>query len=165
MIPGNFEGAAVMHTQSTDKHVVIVGGGFAGLGCARGLARQRGVRVTLLDRNNYHQFQPMLYQVATSQLAPADVPFSLRKAFLRADNVDPKLAEAVSIDPAARAVATKTGEVYQGDYLVLAAGSQANFFKTPGAEQHAFPLYSLDDAERLRSRILQVFEDADRDRS
>src|SRR5215469_104411 len=154
-----------MHTESTDKHVVIVGGGFAGLGCARALARRRGVRVTLLDRNNYHQFKPMLYQVATSQLAPGDVAVSLRKAFLRAENVDLKLAEAVSIDPAARAVATKTGEVYQGDYLVLAAGSQLNFFSTPGAEQHAFPLYSLDDAERLRARVLQVFEDADRDRS
>jgi NADH:ubiquinone reductase (H+-translocating) len=154
-----------MHTESTDKHVVIVGGGFAGLGCARALARRRGVRVTLLDRNNYHQFKPMLYQVATSQLAPADVAFSLRKVFLRAENVDLKLVEAVSIDPAARAVATKTGEVYQGDYLVLAAGSQPHFFATPGAEQHAFPLYSLDDAERLRTRILQVFEDADRDKS
>jgi NADH dehydrogenase len=154
-----------MHTESTDKHVVIVGGGFAGLGCARALARRRGVRVTLLDRNNYHQFQPMLYQVATSQLAPADVALSLRKVFLRADNVDLKLAEAVSADPAARAVATRTGEVYRGDYLVLAAGSRPNFFKTPGAQQHALPLYSLDDAERLRSRILQVFEDADRNRS
>src|SRR6516162_8276949 len=101
-----------MHTESTDKHVVIVGGGFAGLGCARALARRRGVRVTLLDRNNYHQFQPMLYQVATS-----DVAYSLRKVFLRAENVDLKLAEAVSVDPEARAVATKTGEVYRGDYL------------------------------------------------
>src|SRR5215510_15327727 len=127
-----------MQAESRDKHVVIVGGGFAGLGCARALARRRGVRVTLLDKNNYHQFQPMLYQVATSQLAPADVAFSLRKVFLRAENVDLKLAEAVSIDPAARAVATKTGEVYQGDYLVLAAGSQPNFVKTPGADQHSF---------------------------
>jgi NADH dehydrogenase len=154
-----------MHTEKADKHVVIVGGGFAGLGCGRALARRRGVRVTLLDRNNYHQFQPMLYQVATSQLAPADVALSLRKVFTRAENVNLKLAEVVSIDPAAQAVATKTGEVYHGDYLVLAAGSQPNFFKTPGAEQHTFPLYSLDHAERLRSRILQVFEDADRDRS
>jgi NADH dehydrogenase len=155
-----------MHTEkSTDKHVVIVGGGFAGLGCARALARRRGVRVTLLDRNNYHQFKPMLYQVATSLLAPADVAYSLRNVFLRAENVDLKLADVVSIDPAARTVATKTGEVYQGDYLVLAAGSQPNFFATSGAEQYAFPLYSLDDAERLRTRILQVFEDADRDRS
>src|SRR5215470_14956577 len=149
-----------MHTERTDKHVVIVGGGFAGLGCARGLARRRGVRVTLLDKNNYHQFQPMLYQVATSQLAPGDVAYSLRKVFLRAENVDLKLAEAVSIDPDARAVATKTGEVYQADYLVLAAGAEPNFFRTPGAEEHAIPLYSLDDAERLRTRILQVFEDA-----
>jgi NADH dehydrogenase len=154
-----------MHTQSIDKHVVIVGGGFAGLGCARALARRRGVRVTLLDKNNYHQFKPMLYQVATSQLAPADVAYSLRKVFLRAENVDLKLAEAVSIDPEARAVTTKTGEVYEADYLVLAAGAEPNFFKTPGAAQHAIPLYALDDAERLRSRILQVFEDADRDQS
>src|SRR5215471_456441 len=154
-----------MHTETGDKHVVIVGGGFAGLGCARALARRRGVRVTLLDRNNYHQFQPMLYQVATSQLAPADVAYSLRKVFIRAENVDLKLAEAVSVDPIRRTVTTKTGEVYQGDFLVLAAGSQPNFFSTPGAEQNTFPLYSLNDAERLRSRILQVFEDADRDRS
>src|SRR6516162_6344708 len=154
-----------MYPKSTDKHVVVVGGGFAGLGCARALARRRGVRVTLLDRNNYHQFQPMLYQVVSSQLAPADVAYSLRKVFLHAANVDLKLAEVVSVDPAARSVKTKTGETYQGDYLVIAAGSQANFFKTPGAEQHTFPLYSLDDAERLRSRILQVFEDVDRDKS
>jgi NADH dehydrogenase len=103
-----------MHTESSDKHVVIVGGGFAGLGCARALARRRGVRVTLLDRNNCHQFQPMLCQVAASQLAPADVASSLRKVFLRAENVNLKLAEAASIDPAARTVTTKTGEVYQG---------------------------------------------------
>src|SRR5215472_14729994 len=154
-----------MQTESKDKHVVIVGGGFAGLGCAQGLARRRGVRVTLLDKNNYHQFKPMLYQVASSQLAPADVAYSLRKVFLRAENVDLKLAEAVSIDAARRVVTAKTGEVYQGDFLVLAAGSEPNFFRTPGAEQHAFPLYSLGDAERLRSRILQVFEDADRDKS
>jgi NADH dehydrogenase len=154
-----------MHPERSDKHVVIVGGGFAGLGCARALARQRGVRVTLLDRNNYHQFQPMLYQVATSQLAPADVAYSLRKVFIRAQNVDLKLADVVSVDPAARSVKTKTGEVYQGDYLVIAAGSRPNFFKTPGADQHTFPLYSLDDAERLRSRILEVFEDADREPS
>jgi NADH dehydrogenase len=154
-----------MHTAGTDQHVVVVGGGFAGLGCARALARRQGVHVTLLDSNNFHQFKPMLYQVATSQLAPADVAFSLRKVFMRADNVDLKLAEAVSINPKSRAVTTKTGEVYQGDFLVLAAGARPNFFKTPGAEQYTFPLYALDDAERLRSRILQVFEDADRDKS
>ena len=145
------------------KHVLIIGGGFAGLGCARDLAHQADVRITLIDRNNYHQFQPMLYQVATSQVAPDDVAFALRKLFIKTPNVDVKLAEVASIDPAAQTVTTKTGEIYRGDYLVLAAGSQPNFFKTPGAAEHAFPLYSLRDAERMRSRILQVFEDADRD--
>jgi NADH dehydrogenase len=152
-----------MKGKNGPKHVVIVGGGFAGLGCARKLASQQEVRVTLIDKNNYHQFQPLLYQVATSQLAPDDVAISLRSLFRQHANVNVKGAEVVSVDPATRTVTTSTGEVFQGDYLVLAAGSQPNFFRTPGAEEHAFPLYSLDDAERLRSRILKVFEDTDRD--
>jgi NADH:quinone reductase (non-electrogenic) len=144
-------------------HVVIVGGGFAGVGCARKLAEHDDVRVTLIDRNNYHQFQPLLYQVATSQLASSDIAFSLRKLFHDDLNVDVKLAEVVSVDPATHTVTTADGERFSGDALVLAAGSQPNFFRTPGADDHAFPLYCLDDALRLRSRILGVFEDADRD--
>jgi NADH dehydrogenase len=147
------------------RHVVIVGGGFAGVGCARRLAGRGDVRVTLIDRNNYHQFQPLLYQVATSQLAPSDVAYSLRKLFADDQNVTVKLDEVRSIDPATRSVTTTRGEPIAGDALVLAAGSQPNFFHTPGAEEHAFPLYSLDDAQRLRSRILGVFEEADRDPS
>src|SRR5512133_2547443 len=148
---------------SGEHHVVVVGGGFAGVGCARRLAGRDGVRVTLIDRNNYHQFQPLLYQVATSQLAPSDIAYSLRKLFADSPNVDVKLAEVEAIDPATRTVTTTHGERISGDALVLAAGSQPNFFRTPGAEEHAFPLYCLDDATRLRSRILGVFEDADRD--
>jgi NADH:ubiquinone reductase (H+-translocating) len=149
-----------MDHEHTPKHVVIVGGGFAGIACARELARHTNVRITLLDKHNYHQFQPLLYHVATSQLAPGDVAYSLRKVFYNSTNVDVKLAEVASVDPTAKAAATTTGEVYRGDYLVLAVGSQANFFKTPGADRHTLPMYSLDDAVRLRSRILQVFEDA-----
>jgi NADH dehydrogenase len=145
------------------RHVVIVGGGFAGLGCARRLADHDDVQITLIDRNNYHQFQPLLYQVATSQLASSDIAYSLRKLFHDKLNVDVKLAEVASLDPATHGVTTTDGERYAGDALVLAAGSQPNFFRTPGAEDHAFPLYSLDHATRLRSRILGVFEDADRD--
>jgi len=144
-------------------HVVIVGGGFAGVGCVRRLADRDDVRVTLIDRNNYHQFQPLLYQVATSQLASSDIAYSLRKLFHDHINVDVKLAEVASLDPATHSVTTTDGEVFSGDALVLAAGSQPNFFRTPGADDHAFPLYCLDDAQRLRSRILGVFEDADRD--
>lgn len=150
---------------SEARHVVIVGGGFAGIGAAKRLAGQPGVRVTLVDRNNYHQFQPLLYQVATSQLAGSDIAYPLRNTASRHDNFDVKLGAVASIDPASRSVTTEEGQTYQGDYLVLAAGSQPYFFKTPGADEHAFPLYSLDDALRLRNRILELFEEADRDRS
>jgi len=149
----------------THRHVVIVGGGFAGVGCARRLAGRDDVRVTLIDRNNYHQFQPLLYQVATSQLASSDIAYSLRKLFADDDNVEVKLGEVERVDPAARSVTTADGAVFTGDAIVLAAGSQPNFFRTPGAAEHAFPLYSLDDAQQLRSRILGVFEEADRDPS
>ena len=154
-----------MSPENGHRHVVVVGGGFAGVGCVRRLAGQDGVRVTLVDRNNYHQFQPLLYQVATSQLAPSDVAYSLRKLFQDDRNVAVKLADVASLDPEAHAVTTADGERIAGDALVFAAGSQPNFFHTPGAEEHAFPLYSLDHAQRLRSRILGVFEQADRDPS
>jgi NADH dehydrogenase len=145
-------------------HVVIVGGGFAGLGCARRLAKRADIRVTLIDKHNYHQFQPLFYQVATCQLAPSDVATSLRKPFRKHGNVAVRMGEVTAVDPVTRQVTLDSGQSIQGDFLVLAAGSQPNFFHTPGAE-HTFPLYSLDDAERLRSRILALFEDADRDPS
>jgi NADH dehydrogenase len=144
------------------RNVVIVGGGFAGVGCARELAKHDAVRVTLIDRNNYHQFQPLLYQVATSQLAPSDISYSLRKLFRDRPNVDVKLAEITAVDPATRTVTAADGQSWTGDALILAAGSRPNFFRTPGAEHNSFPLYTLDQATRLRSRILSLFEDADR---
>ncbi|MGZ4236440.1 MAG: NAD(P)/FAD-dependent oxidoreductase [Solirubrobacteraceae bacterium] len=145
------------------RHVVIVGGGFAGLGCAQRLADHDDVRVTLIDRNNYHQFQPLLYQVATSQLAPSDIAHSLRSVFADQKNVDVKLAEISRVDPEARTVMSTDGERWDADVLVLAAGSQPNFFGTPGAAESSFPLYSLDNATELRSRILGLLEQADRD--
>jgi NADH dehydrogenase len=153
----------VMSATDGRRHVVIVGGGFAGLGCAQQLAKHDHVRVTLIDRNNYHQFQPMLYQVATSQLAPSNIATSLRAVFADQDNVDVKLAEIAGFDPEQRTVTSSDGERWDADVLVLAAGSQPNFFGTPGAAESSFPLYSLDDATRLRSRILGLFEQADRD--
>ena len=127
-------------------HVVIVGGGFAGLGCARALAKHpHHARVTLIDRHAYHQFLPLLYQVATFQLADADVEMDLAELFHRRDSVEVLDGEVVSADPSARAVTLADGRTIEADYLVLAAGSQAKFFGTPGVE-HAFPLYALDDA-------------------
>jgi len=141
-------------------HVVVVGGGFAGVACARRLAGQPGVHVTLLERTGYHQFQPLLYQVATAELTPDDIRFDLEEMFAKHDNVEVRTAEAVAADPSAPSVTLAGGEVVAGDLLVLAAGAQPNFFHTPGADRHTFPLYSLQDAERVRSRVLQLFEDA-----
>jgi NADH dehydrogenase len=152
-----------MNTKDSRAHVVIVGGGFAGLACARKLAKSDDVQVTLLDKNNYHQFLPLLYQLATSQLATGDVATSIRQSLGGHTNVDVKMVEVTAVDPKTRTVTTREGQSYQGDFLVLAAGSQANFFGTKGAEQNAFPLYSIKEAQQLRSRILSVFEDADRD--
>jgi NADH:ubiquinone reductase (H+-translocating) len=144
------------------KHVVIVGGGFAGMSCARKLVDHQDVRVTLIDKNNYSEFKPLLYQVATSALATEDIATTFRQFFKGKRNLDIKMAEAIAIDPHTRTVQTKEGESYQGDILVLAAGSVVNFFNTANAVQYTFPLYTLPDAEKLRSRIIAVFEDADR---
>src|SRR5262249_58281493 len=117
--------------------------------------------VTLIDRNNYHQFQPLLYQVATGELGTADVARPLRAIFKKAPTVDVRRAEVTHVDPSTRTVTTADGQTYTGDYLVLAAGSQPNFFGTPGATEHALPLYTVENAQALRTRLLSVLEDAD----
>jgi NADH dehydrogenase len=151
--------------QNSVKHIIVVGGGFAGVNCAHRVAKDPDVRVTLFDKNNYQQFQPLLYQVANAILAPSNIAFNLRAGVKKFPNIDVRLAEVISVDPKSNTVQTADGEHYQGDFLVLAAGSQANFFGTPGAEQNTYPLYSLQDAERLRSRVLAMLESAHEDQS
>jgi NADH:ubiquinone reductase (H+-translocating) len=141
--------------------VVILGGGFAGLECAIELAAHKDIHVTLLDRNNYQQFQPLLYQVATSILSPSNAAFALRDILRDHPNVDVQMDEAVSIDLTRRSVTTASGQTHSGDFLVLATGSRVNFYDTPGAEEHSLPLYTLRDAEALRSTILKALEQAD----
>jgi NADH dehydrogenase len=142
--------------------VVIVGGGFAGVGCAKELAKH-DVPVTLLDRNNYHQFQPLLYQVATAELATTDIAQSLRAIFKDDPTVQVKRAEVAHVDPETRTVTTADGQTFTGDFLVLAAGSQPNYFHTSGALDHSFPLYTVDHAKALRTRLFEIFEEADAD--
>src|SRR5947209_18612558 len=105
---------------SREAHVIIVGGGFAGLGCARELAKHDNVHVTFIDMNPYDSFLPLLYQVATCMLSTDDVAYPLQKLFQKHPNVEVKLAEVTSVDPAAKTVSTKQGDTYRGDYVVIA---------------------------------------------
>ena len=143
-----------MSTPDSAPSVVIVGGGFAGVGCAKELGKH-GVAVTLLDQHNYHQFQPLLYQVATAELAPTDIARPLRAIFHKDETVAVKQVTVTAVDPTTKTVTAADGQTFTGDYLVLAAGSRPNFFHTPGAEEHAFPLYTVEDAEALRTRLLR----------
>ncbi len=125
---------------------------------ARGLANHP-VDVTLLDRNNYHTFFPLLYQVAAAELGPADIAHPVRSMFRRAANVTVRMAEMTGLDLEARRVVTDHGPLPY-DYLVLALGSESNFFGVPGAAEHAFPLRWMDDAVPLRHHVLTCFEAA-----
>src|SRR5271154_4807509 len=151
--------------QQESWRVVIVGGGFAGLRCALELAPNDNIHITLIDKNNYQQFQPLLYQVAASILSPDNAAFALRDILRNHDNVDIQMDEVTSIDLEQRTVHTAAGNSFSGEFLVLATGSRVNFFGVPGADKFALPLYSLTDAEKLRSVILQAFETADRNPS
>ena len=145
--------------------VVIVGGGFGGLRAAQGLARAP-VQVTLVDRRNYHLFQPLLYQVATGTLSPANIASPLRALFKRQRNLTVLMAEVCGIDVARQEVSVKPdsggGTAIGFDTLILAAGSGHSYFGHPEWEQFAPSLKSLDDATEIRRRILWAFEAAER---
>jgi NADH dehydrogenase len=140
-------------------HVVVVGGGLAGVACAKELADDQRARVTLLDRTGYHQFQPLLYQVAMAELTGRDMSFDLGRMFAQEPSVTVRTAEVASADIDASTVTLADGQTITGDVLVLAAGAQPNFFRTPGAADYTFPLYSLADALRIRARVLRLFAD------
>jgi len=138
--------------------VVIVGAGFGGLSAARALAGA-SVDVLLIDRQNYHVFQPLLYEVATAGLGPDDIAQPVRTIMRGARNVRFRMAGVVGIDPAAREVITDAG-VIAYDYLIIAAGSAVNDFGIPSVRQHATGLKDIDDATAIRNRVLRAFERA-----
>jgi NADH dehydrogenase len=142
-------------------HVVIVGGGFGGLNAARALSR-RPVRVTLLDRHNYHLFQPLLYQVASAALSPADIATPLRSILRKARNVSVLLAEAEKVDLSGRRLALDQGELGY-DALILAAGAGHSYFGHDDWELLAPGLKTLEDALEIRRRVLLAFEAAERE--
>ena len=139
---------------------MIVGGGFGGLQAARGLARAR-VRVTLVDRQNHHLFQPLLYQVATAALSPAQIAAPLRQILARQRNCRVLMAEAARVDPGRRRLLLQDGEL-AWDWLVLAAGATHSYFGNDAWAPFAPGLKTLDDALEVRRRILGAFERAER---
>jgi NADH dehydrogenase len=141
--------------------VLILGGGFGGLAAARALATAP-VEVLLLDRTNHHLFQPLLYQVATAGLSPAEIASPIRRILWRQANARVELAEATGIDPAARRVRLTDGEVSY-DYLVLATGSTHSYFGHGDWAPHAPGLKSLEEALDIRRRVLLAFEEAERE--
>jgi NADH dehydrogenase len=151
-------GVATEGLGAAPPRVVIVGAGFGGLWAARGLSR-KPAHVTLLDRNNYHTFFPLLYQVAAAELVPTDIAHPVRSIFRRARNVKVRMAEMTGLDLDARTIVTSRGPLAY-DCLVLALGSEPSFFGVQGAAEHAFPLRWMDDAVPLRHHVLTRFEAA-----
>jgi NADH dehydrogenase len=149
-------------SDSTVPHVVIVGGGFGGLLAARGL-RNAPVRVTIIDRNNYHLFQPLLYQVATAGLSPADIAAPIRNVVGRQRNTSVIMAEVVGVDTKAQRVLLPDRSVPY-DYLILATGARYNYFGHPEWESLAPGLKSITDATSIREKILLAFESAEMER-
>ena len=143
-------------------HVVIVGGGFAGLDAARAL-RNAPVSVTVVDRRNHHVFQPLLYQVAAAALSPGDIASPIRWILRRQANVRVLMADVTAVDPAGRAIVMDDGERLAYDYLILAPGATHSYFGRDDWAAHAKGLKTLDDALAMRRRMLLAFEEAEKE--
>ena len=142
-------------------HVVIIGAGFAGLTAAKKL-RNASVRITLVDRNNYHLFQPLLYQVAIAGLVPSQIAYPLRTIFRRQKNLTFQMGEVTSIDFKSRFVKLN-GSVIAYDYLILAVGGETNFFGMDSVKENGFQIKDIESAIATRNHLLKMFEKASRE--
>ena len=143
---------------SSYPRIVIIGGGFGGISLAKKLSKQE-VQVVLLDKNNYHTFQPLLYQVSTGGLEPDSIAYPLRKVLIGYDNFYFRLAQVDNVDPVKKKINTNIGDLSY-DYLVVATGSETNFFGNSEIEKNAMSMKSVPQSLNLRSLILENFEQA-----
>ena len=143
------------------KEVLVVGAGFGGLEAARTLAPGADVHVTVVDQRNHHLFQPLLYQVATAGLNPADIAVPIRAQFSRAPNVDVRLGRVATVDLGRKRVSLEDGTELAWDFLVVAGGAQHSYFGHPEWEEFAPGLKTLEQATEIRRRLLSAFESAE----
>ncbi|HMI62099.1 MAG TPA: FAD-dependent oxidoreductase, partial [Puia sp.] len=141
------------------KHVIVIGGGFAGQNLVNRLAKDRKIRITLVDRNNYCFFPPMLYQVATGILEPSNISYPLRKILRKHPNISVRMAELLRILPDQNTVVLSNGEL-KYDHLVIASGVTTNYFGMNNIRDGAIPMKTLSDALRLRNHVLGQIERA-----
>jgi NADH:ubiquinone reductase (H+-translocating) len=141
------------------KHVIVIGGGFAGLNLVKRLAKDKKIRITLVDRNNYCFFPPMLYQVATGLLEPSNISYPFRKMLRKHPNISMRMAELLHILPDRNTVVLSNGEL-KYDQLVIASGVTTNYFGMSNIREGAFPMKTLSDALRLRNHLLEQVERA-----
>jgi NADH:ubiquinone reductase (H+-translocating) len=142
-------------------HVVILGAGFGGIGAAQKL-RDAPVRLTIINKHDYHTFQPLLYQVATDELAPSEVGHPVRELLHRHKDWSFHQCNVQSVDLASKKVVIDGMPAIDYDYLIIALGALVNFHDTVGAAEHSFPLYTMPDAIRLHDQILKMFEAVDK---
>jgi NADH dehydrogenase len=145
--------------KTSEKRIVIIGGGFAGISLAKKL-KDLEAQVVLIDRHNYHTFQPLLYQVSTSGLEPDSIAYPIRKVLKRLKNFHFRLASVETINPVTKEIQTDIGKLSY-DYLVLATGTKTNFFGNENIEKYAMPMKTVPQALNIRSLMLQNFEKAD----
>jgi len=146
----------------TTPHVVIIGAGFGGLHAAQQLM-DKAVKVTLIDKRNYHLFQPLLYQVATAGISPHEIAYPVRAIFQKYRNFSFLMSRVTSVDFKRKTILTEQGEVTY-DYLIIAAGASVNFFGNASLEQNALPLKDVSDAVQVRNHVLRMFELAAQER-
>jgi NADH:ubiquinone reductase (H+-translocating) len=145
--------------QTNQKRVIIIGAGFGGLQLAQSLAGNEDFQVVLIDKNNYHQFQPLFYQVATAGIEPSAISFPLRLAFHNHPNIHVRVASVTKIISEKNIIETSLGEITY-DFLVLAIGADTNFFGNQNIAEKALPMKSVGEALGLRNRLLESFEKA-----
>jgi NADH dehydrogenase len=146
-------------TEENRKHIVVIGGGFAGLNFIRNLGDNKYYRITLVDKNNYNYFTPLLYQVATSFLEPSSISYPFRKLFT-GKGIQFRMASVAKVDTKENSLLLSDGETLQYDMLVFAAGTETNFFGNESIKQNAFFLKSIEDALFMRNELIKLLEKA-----